>query len=368
MASFQKRGKTWQYTISHKVGDKYKPIRKGGFKTKKEAQVAAAEVEAQLRKGLVPVLTAVPFAEYFETWIDLYKKDVAKNTLERYLTSLKTVREYFGDKPIQQITKAEYQVFLNEYGETHAKESSRKLNTHIRACVKEALDEGLIRVDFTRNVTLTGTVGKRPEEKHLNFEESERLLKELHKRLDKGLVYYLLLLGLTSGMRFGEMVGLTRKDFDFKNNIININKQWGYTKRMPKGFGPTKNEQSVRKIKMDPKTMKLFKELFDKTPDNVLRLVFYSPTSKYNCISNTYANNVLRELLKELKIDPITVHGLRHTHASILLYKRVSIYYISERLGHKDVETTMRYYSHVILELREEDEKQTTNIFGKMLV
>lgn len=49
MASYQKRGKTWQYTISAKP----KPIRKGGFRTKKEAQVAAAEVEAELRKGIV---------------------------------------------------------------------------------------------------------------------------------------------------------------------------------------------------------------------------------------------------------------------------------------------------------------------------
>ena len=49
MASFQKRGKTWQYTISRVIDGKSKPIRKGGFKTKKEAQVAAAVVESDLR-------------------------------------------------------------------------------------------------------------------------------------------------------------------------------------------------------------------------------------------------------------------------------------------------------------------------------
>lgn len=50
MASFLKRGKTWQYCVSAKP----KPIRKGGFKTKKEAQVAAAEVEDKLRKYKTP--------------------------------------------------------------------------------------------------------------------------------------------------------------------------------------------------------------------------------------------------------------------------------------------------------------------------
>lgn len=49
-------------------------------------------------------------------------------------------------------------------------------------------------------------------------------------------------------MRFAEMVGLTRNDFDFVNNTISINKTWGYMKRNPEGFGPTKNEQSNRKI------------------------------------------------------------------------------------------------------------------------
>lgn len=101
MASFQKRGKTWQYTVSNKG----KLIRKGGFKTKREAQIAASEVEAELRKGVIPNLKPVPFTEYMEKWIKTFKTDIAQNTLERYKTSLKTVQEYFGDKAIQEIKK-----------------------------------------------------------------------------------------------------------------------------------------------------------------------------------------------------------------------------------------------------------------------
>ena len=63
--------------------------------------------------------------------------------------------------------------------------------------------------------------------KHIcNFDDS--LQKDI-KRLEQGLGYYIILLGLTSGMRFGEIVGLTKNDFDFKSNEININKTWGYT-------------------------------------------------------------------------------------------------------------------------------------------
>ena len=63
MASFNKRGKTWQYQVSRMVNGKQKPIRKGGFRTKKEAEVAAMEVESSLRKGIAPSLKPQPFNE-----------------------------------------------------------------------------------------------------------------------------------------------------------------------------------------------------------------------------------------------------------------------------------------------------------------
>ncbi|WP_342768825.1 hypothetical protein [Saliterribacillus persicus] len=62
------------------------------------------------------------------------------------------------------------------------------------------------------------------------------------------------------------------------------------------------------------------------------------------------------------------MHGLRHTHGSVLLYKKVSIYYVSERLGHGDIETILLEYSHVVRELRVEGEAATTATFENMVV
>jgi integrase len=368
MASFTNRGTkqkpSWQYTISHKP----KPIRKGGFRSKKEAELAAAEVELKLQKGIAPNLRKDAFDDYFEFWLNTYKADIGKNTRARYSDTLQTIKEEFGGIPIKSINKRSYQSFLNEYGQSHAKESTRKLNSHIRSCVKDAIDEGLISVDFTRGAVLSGKQGKKAQDKHLDYEEGKKLLKSIYELEKKTTTHYLLLLGLTSGMRFAEMVGLTRKDFNFVTNTINIDKTWGYTNKMHEGFGPTKNEQSVRIIKMDKKTMKEFNKLFDSTPDNIHRLVFYSPKSKYKVISNGNANKVLEGILEELEIEPISVHGLRHTHASISLYEGSTPYYVSERLGHGDIETTMNTYSHVLKELRQRDEEKVSNAFEKMYV
>ncbi|WP_313771792.1 hypothetical protein [Neobacillus niacini] len=99
----------------------------------------------------------------------------------------------------------------------------------------------------------------------------------IYSLLNQGIGYYLILLGLTSGARFGELVGLiTRKDFDFKNNTITINKTWGYAKRHFQGFGLTKNEASNHTIKLDKKTMNAFRRLFEKVTPNMYGLVFYS--------------------------------------------------------------------------------------------
>lgn len=363
MASFTKRGKTWQYTVSAKP----KPIRKGGFRTKKEAQIAAAEVEAALRKGIVPSLKSEPFDEYFLTWVKTYKTNIGNNTLSRYYNTYETIKEHFGGEPIQKINKRSYQSFLNEYGKDHAKETTKKLNSHIRACVRDAIDEGVLTIDFTRGAVITGTAGKNKDDKYLDYNVSKDLLKLVLDRLDRSLSYYLILLALTSGMRFSEMVGLTREDFDFTNNTINVNKTWGHNSKMHKGWGPTKTG-GIRTIKMDKLTMLEFKKLFMKTPDNIKKLVFYSPSSKYHCLSNNAVNKILKKLLKELNTEYLTLHGMRHTHASVLLYEGVSVYYVSKRLGHENIQTTLNTYSHVIKELEARDENKSADIFEAMLV
>src|SRR5690625_2856367 len=232
MASYKKRGKTWQYTISRMVNGKYKPIRKSGFRTKGEAIAEASDIESKMKRGILGLLTPMPLEEYFEGWVKLYKTNISNTTMKHYDYTLKAIKKYFEGKAIQDIKRSDYQLFINEYGATRAKETVEKVNSHIRSCVKDAMEDGIIHIDFTRKVELTYTTpSKKPKDKHLNYSESELLINELFNRLDQGLGYYILLLGLTTGLRYGELVGLTRKDFDFKKNRLNIDKTWGYMER-----------------------------------------------------------------------------------------------------------------------------------------
>ena len=364
MATFKKRGKTWQYTISRYTDGKYDPIRKGGFRTRAEAKVVADDIEYKLNKGIRIDNEPIPFTKYFEDWYLLYKKDLKEQTLNHYKDTLRYIEEYFLDKVIQKIKRNEYQKFLNEYGEKYSKEVMSKVNGHIKAALENAVEDEIIRINFANKVKVTGKPPKDRNEKYLDFEESENLYDELFNRLKTGLSYYGVLLLLVSGIRFEELVGLTRDDFNFKKNTININKVWGYNHKMTKGFGPTKNKQSEREIRIDPSVMKEFKKLFIQMPDNIHRLVFFSSASKYKCLSNNAINKSLKKVLDDLNIkNKITAHGLRHTHASALIYKKASIIYVSERLGHVGPDITYKRYAHVMKELRKEDEKIAVNMY-----
>ena len=369
MSSITKRGTTWQYTVSRMIDGKYKPIRKGGFRTKKEATLAAAQVEADLAKGIAEIKKDIPFAQYFLEWFQTYKKDVSKVTLNSYYAAYNKIKDHFKDKPIQKITKRDYQNFLNILGEKNTRDTNKKLNGYIRTCIKESIDEEIIKVDFTRNITVTGLSGKKSSEKFLDYTNCQILLKELYQNLEKGIENLMLILALVSGVRYGELIGLCIDDLNFQNNTIKIERQWKY--KEGGGFGPLKNESSYRTITIDKQTMGLLKghiKKLKKEVNNIHNLIFFDSSSDISVVTNDRLNDVLRSILNRLNIKPlIGVHGLRHTHASVLLYKNISVLYVSERLGHSGVDITTSTYAHVLKELRERDSRQTSNIFEELL-
>lgn len=132
----------------------------------------------------------------------------------------------------------------------------------------------------------------------------------------------MLILALSTGLRFGELVGLCINDLDFKNNLISVRRQWKY--KEGGGFSDLKTEKSERTISIDKLTMTALKKHLisvKNDPANVYDLVFFEPSSDISVVTNDSLNDTLQSILNRLKIKPlITVHGLRHTHASILLY------------------------------------------------
>lgn len=157
---------------------------------------------------------------------------------------------------------------------------------------------------------------------------------------------YFILLVAKTGMRFSEALALTPKDFDFSHQTLSISKTWNY--KGDGGFQPTKNKSSVRKIQIDWQTVIQFSELVKNLPED-------QPIFAKTKVYNSTVNDILSRHCKKCKIPVISIHGLRHTHASLLLFTGVSIASVARRLGHSSMTTTQKTYLHIIQELENKD-------------
>ncbi|MEK4773433.1 Arm DNA-binding domain-containing protein [Bacillus sp. FSL M8-0139] len=152
MASFRKRNNKWEYRIRYKEMGKYKETSKGGFKTKKEAQLAAAKVEAQLAKGMNVSNKQLTFNDYMYDWLETYKKDIVSP--RTYKAYEKNIRLYilptFGSIKLQDLTRVHYQKFIN----TLLQKFSKKTVELIHITMHNALETAITELEIlSRNPT-----------------------------------------------------------------------------------------------------------------------------------------------------------------------------------------------------------------------
>lgn len=287
------------------------------------------------------------FYNYFEDWINIYKVGaVSERTIDKYWLAHRHLKKLAPDLELGQITRIEYQKIINEFAETHEKATTMDFHHQLKSSILDAFDDGLINRDPTRKTVVKGKKPGKKKQKYLSEFELKMLLRHLHLGTEPNLDWLILLVAKT-GLRFGEALGLTKEDFDFENQIINISKTWDY-KAARGGFKSTKNKSSIRKVQLDWKLCMQFNTLLRDFPDG-------TPIFVKKRVFNSTVNNRLKQYCEELAIPIISIHGLRHTHASILLFAGVSIASVAKRLGHADMTTTQQTYLHIIQELENKD-------------
>lgn len=286
------------------------------------------------------------FSTYFEEWIKIYKDGaIRKVTMDKYVLSLSWVKKIAPKLKLHEIDRVTYQQLLNDYAKYHERQTTMDFHHHLKASLLDAVDEGLLTTDPTRKVIIKGKDAKKKKKKYLNQFELHSLLT--HLNLDDELNYdWLILLIAKTGMRFSEAIALTPSDFDFAHQVLSINKTWNY--KDGGGFQPTKNKSSVRKIQLDWMIVSQFSALLKDLPQD-------KPIFVKEIIFNSTINDILERHCKKLNIPVISIHGLRHTHASLLLFAGVSIASVAKRLGHSSINTTERTYLHIIRELENKD-------------
>ncbi|WP_373807951.1 site-specific integrase [Jeotgalibaca porci] len=372
MASYKKIANgNWKYTISYTDNNgNYKQKSKQGFATKTAAKEVAEPLELKLKANVHLTDADMLFTDYYSNWIKTYKIGMfSPETDKIYRTAERLVQANFGRLKLRQVSKDKYQQFINDYSDGRSKETVRKIHNKVAACLRHAFHAGSIPIDVTHKIVIKGNAGMDPKEKFIEENELKVLIAALKDGLGIAHVSrYMLLLQASTGARIGEIMALTFDSFDFKNEKLIINKSFDYknTKRLK----DTKNGVH-RTIDIDKETIRIIKPFYDykrrqslaSVLTNHRNLVFVDDLMEP--VSPEAVNKSLSRACKRAGIKRITSHGLRHTHASMLLTNGVDIQIVAERLG-DTVEVVTQVYAHVLQKMRDNNKELVQAIAQSM--
>lgn len=297
---------------------------------------------------LAPIAPSISFCTYYEKWIQMYKAGAVRPvTLGKYNMALRWLKKIVPDTPLSAINRSQYQEIINAYALSHERQTTVDFHHLIKGSLLDAVDEGLLERDPTRKVVIKGKTPTPKKGKYLSQFELHSLLRSLQLGETVNWDYFILLVAKT-GLRFSEALALTPADFDFTHQLLTVNKTWDY--KGEGGFLPTKNKSSVRKVQIDWQTVIQFSTILKNLPRNEPIFV-----EKGDRVFNSTVNGILARHCLSAGVPVISVHGLRHTHASLLLFAGVSIASVARRLGHASMTTTQKTYLHIIQELENKD-------------
>jgi integrase len=359
-------------TIDPETGKK-KQSTKRGFKTKKEAQLDAARTEQEIANGtFITEDKLITFAQVYQQWFETISSTYKPSTRKAVISKFKKrILPHFGKLKMKDISKVYCQEVINKMA-TEIK-SVQNFKMYVNQIFEHAVKMDIIAANPLKGVI----VPKKNEEfiaaerdQEQNFWEKSEIKKFLGivKRECSMRDYMIFHLLIYTGGRKGEILALRWTDIDFKARTIAFNKTLFHENGEHIAL-TSKTAASRRLISIDDTTVGLLKKYrTEQSGGQVVQINSKGNELLFTRSDNTplrlaYLNNKLDEIIKAHQLHPITVHGLRHTHASLLFEAGASIKEVQERLGHSDIKMTMDIYTHVTKTVKE----QTASRFEKFM-
>ncbi|MCI7686607.1 MAG: site-specific integrase [Clostridiales bacterium] len=314
-------------------------IKQSGFDTRKEAQLACAEMVAKSK----PSQNAknITYRQLYEVWLESYRLEVKESTLKHTEQVFRDhILPYFGDMKIRDVTPLHCQQWTTEQAK---KASDNKRHIYMSKIFDFAVRQGVIDknpaafVDRPRKVKSARHSSL--EMKVYTKDELKRFLKLCNERLPHQWAVFFRLLAYT-GMRRGEALVLTWDDLDEKSHTIRICKTVTHGEGGAYISDTPKTDKSNRTIYIDDETLHQIQTL-PRDYDYIF------PNTKGSYTTPSMVVKMMHKAVDGSDLRYISPHGLRHTHCSLLFSAGVSIPEVQDRLGHADVKTTIDVYNHV---------------------
>ena len=341
-----------------------------GFKTMKEAKQAERNLLLDVEENGLPSNQSdgfrdPTFEELASLWLENYKTTVKISTFENVRVKVKKMtEEHFKELKLKKITVAYCQRVVIELSKSYV------LYNHYLSVINRIFKYAVLMDVLSSNPFDKVIKPKsRQTQRKGNFLTKEELKEFLKLAQNTTLSYFFPLVHLMSytGLRQGEALGLKWSDIDFENKKITVDKTAVRIKEKQTLQTP-KTKNSKRVISIDSATLSILKswkkdqiKIYFKNGKHFEgdeNFIFTNQLGEWVHIHNFI--RYFKRFIADYDLKPITPHGLRHTHASLLFSAGVEPKNISDRLGHSTVQITLDLYTHIT-------EEQRTDTVEKLL-
>lgn len=306
--------------------------------TRKEVAEWVNKQIADKQKGELVKTNKLTVQDWLHQWLNIYKKvNIKQTTYDSYNITINThLNPAIGNMQLQKLNTNLVQKMINDMIANGA--SSRTIEYSIfvlSSALKQAIKNRLIPFNVAEHVELPKKTKK---------QITPLTLEQINKFKEATKEYYLypaFLLQITTGIRRGEVLGLTWENVNLKQGYISIKQHLVVT---TKGIflETPKTENSIRDIPLTKEMIQVLKDFrMGKLPRG---LVF--TTSEGNYVHPRSYQRSFDMMLKRADIPKIRIHDLRHGFATQLLASDVDIKTVSELIGHSDVRFTANVYVH----------------------
>ena len=352
MIGYDEKRKTYFVQVKYvdAITGKQHTKKKRGFKLKREAVQYEAGFKLNINNEQQSIGATVTFREIVSLWED---------TIESSQESRRQHKDHFEkrfseyiDKPIKKITRAQLIEWRRELGKTQYSTKTKNMTlSYVRSAFKFASEIYGIKNPSAvlRNFKATSEE-KMSEMQVWTIEEFNRFLQCVDNEIYK--IYFQTL--FWTGARRGEIIALQCDDLieDKKEIFIHASQRTS-----AKGRTPTKTGLN-RNVKVDDN---LYEKLLSLKRTYVNGYLFGGETS----LSPTMIDTYFKKAIKESCVKPIRLHDLRHSHATILINEGVNIVAVSKRLGHTDINQTLKTYTHLLKNTDEQMMETINSIVSK---
>lgn len=371
--STRKRGKKWYYSFDAGTtpDGRRKRVEKGGYKTEKEALAEGTKAMASFLSGNVAIVSEkITVKDFLAEWLDRKKMEVRPKSIQNYKSVASKIAGVIGKEYVQKLRPRDIDSLMRCFA---GEGLSHKTLVQILAVLKNSLSYAvypaeLITANPAQYIKVPRNAPRNIVKRHIIREEK---MAEILKAFPFGNPIHIpVMIAYHTGMRIGEVLGLSWDCIDMEHGIVHVKRQLSYTAGIGNAFGVPKTASSVRDIPIGEELLSLLKRWKVQQAANEMkhgRAYVYAYEAENGGLWQMQKqaapkDGMVRRALvctKEngkpvngyrlsvaMRTLGINFHSLRHTHATLCAENGAPAKGLAGRLGHSNTSITENLYTH----------------------